>query len=163
MNNRGKGTERRNDLRLFFGRYLALVGMMVWVGGFMFYGGAVVSILDDALGSHDAGMLTRRVTNVLNAIGLTVILWSIVLAWFERRMGPRWAIQTRTVLLILTSLCLIALAALHVIMDNHLDRVGLPGFRQWHRAYLRVSTAQWLVNLGLLAIYLTTWTRPNAP
>ena len=147
---------------VFVSRYLALVGMMVWVGGFMFYGGAVVAILDDALGSHDAGMLTRRVTNILNAIGVAVILWAIVLAWFERQTGPLWAIQIRIALLILTMLLLVGLCVLHVIMDNHLDR-GLPGFRRLHRAYLGVSTAQWIVNLGLLAVYLKIWTQRNEP
>lgn len=147
---------------MFLSRYLALVGMMVWVGGFMFYGGAVVAILEDALGSHDAGMVTRRVTNILNAIGAVVILWSIVLAWFERKIGQRWATRTRTGLLIVTTLCLVALAVLHIIMDNHLDH-QLPGFRRWHRNYLRVSTAQWLVNLGLLALYLKLWSRPDEP
>lgn len=149
-------------MRLLLSRYLALVGMMVWVGGFMFYGGVVVSILDDALGAHDAGMVTRRVTNVLNAIGLIVILWSIVLAWSERRMGPRWAVQTRTLLLILTTLCLAALAGLHLIIDHHLDH-DLPGFRRWHRIYLRVSTAQWIVNLGLIAVTFAIWTRRDEP
>ncbi len=135
---------------------------MVWVGGFMFYGGAVVPILNDALGPHDSGMITRRVTNILNAVGLVAIFSSTALAWAERRTGPRWAIRTRTVLLILTALCLVALAALHLIMDDHLDR-GLPGFRRWHRIYLRVSTAQWIFNLGLLAVCLAIWTRREEP
>jgi Domain of unknown function (DUF4149) len=149
------------DLPVFLCRFVALVGMVVWVGGFMFYGGVVVPILDEALGSHDAGMLTRRVTNSLNAIGMVVVLWSFLLAWLERRTGTRRTRATRIALLIATALSLAALAILHIIMDNHLDRYGLRGFRIWHRRYLMVSTGQWIVNLGLLAVYLQVWSKSD--
>ncbi len=50
----------------------------------------------------------------------------------------------------ISTLCLAALVVLHVVMDAKLDRGRLAGFYSWHRAYLWISTVQWLANLALL-------------
>src|SRR5690349_4032594 len=65
----GFGAGMRMDLSRQIVRFAALVAMCAWLGGFMFYGGAVVPILDEALGSFDAGQITRRVTDRLNLVG----------------------------------------------------------------------------------------------
>jgi hypothetical protein len=131
--------------------------MTAWVGGFMFYGGAVVSILEDALGRFEAGMITRRVTVALNGVGIaTVCLW-LCLVWFERGDGPRRIRLARSWSLGLSTASLVLLIVLHAMMSRHLDERGTSGFRPWHRAYLLVSTLQWVFNLAILASSLHLW------
>lgn len=139
-------------------RFAALAAMAVWVGGFTFYGGIVVPILDDALGSLDAGQITRRVTDRLNQIGLaTVAVWALGLV-VDRRHGRFPAVSAGFLAVSLTTL--LGLFWMHVRMDAHLDTVGLTGFKPWHRAYLMTSTIQWAANLGLLAATVRRWGAP---
>ncbi len=42
-------------------------------------------------------------------------------------------------------------------MDGRLESGSLRGFYPLHRIYLIASTAQWLANLGLLAVVLVPW------
>ena len=143
----------------FLTRFAAAVAICAWVGGFMVYGGIVVPILDDALGHFDAGMITRRVTNGLNAIGVVAVASGAGVAWVDRRLGTHIERALRLGLLILSAASLATLAGLHAEMDRRLDSVGLRGFRPYHRAYLIVSTGQWLANLGLIALTVRIWTR----
>jgi hypothetical protein len=141
----------------FWVRFLAIVAMSVWLGGFMFYGGVVVSILERALGRLDAGMITREVTNVLNGIGvMTVAVWWLLLV-IERGDSTRLCRVARTGALTFSSLSLVVLILLHVLMDYHLDRHGVHGFRPWHRAYLIASTAGWVANLVCVGLTLRIW------
>ncbi len=143
----------------FWVRFSALVAMCVWMGGFMFYGGVVVSILDATLGRVEAGMITRDVTNDLNAIGgATVLLWW-ALAAIEWRQSSRCLNFSRAGALAASFFALAVLLILHVIMDRHLDTIGTRGFKPWHRVYLMVSTAQWLTNLATIALTVHIWTR----
>ena len=139
-------------------RSLCLFSMAVWVGGFTFYGGVVVPILNEELDHLQAGGITRRVTNTLNVVGLsTVALWTIVV-WLERTNGPAWARQGRLGLLVLSGASLAVLAVLHRMMDQRLDDGRLTAFYPLHRAYLATSTGQWLTNLGLIVASLVLWT-----
>lgn len=138
----------------FLIRYAAMMGACVWVGGFMFYGGVVVPILDEALGSTDAGMITREVTDGLNLVGAATLAAWAVLVVVEWRRGPRWAVWSRCALVAASASALAALFVLHNVMDAHLDERGLGGFRPLHRQYLVISTAQWGANLLILALGL---------
>ena len=52
-------------------RWLALWSLVFWIGGFTFYGGVVIPVLHDQLGSAlEAGLVTQRVTDLLNLLGL---------------------------------------------------------------------------------------------
>jgi hypothetical protein len=145
--------------RLFVLRFLCLVSLAVWLGGFTFYGAVVVPVLHDSLGSLDAGIVTQRVTDYLNAIGVaTIALWSLA-AWVERSEGSVGSRRMRIGLLGVTSSLLLALILLHRVMDGQLDTGSLRGFYPLHRAYLIASTAQWFVNVGLLAVSLLLWSR----
>jgi len=142
----------------FVSRFAASVAMAAWVGGFMVYGGLVVTILEDALGRYEAGMITRRVTVGLNVIGMVAVAACSGLAWVERREGTRIERWIRLALLTLSAGSLILLVGLHWEMDRRLDATGLRGFRPWHRAYLMVSTVQWLANLVLIGLTIRIWT-----
>lgn len=140
-------------------RFACVAGMALWVGGFTFYGGVVVPILHEELDRLQAGGITRRVTDALNVVGAaTVAVWWLA-ALAERPPGPAWAVRARLGLLAATSALLAGLIALHAVMDRRLDAGagGLRNFYPLHRAYLIVSTAQWLVNLAILATSLVLW------
>ena len=140
-----------------------LFAMAVWVGGFTFYGGVVVPILNDELDHLQAGGITRRVTDILNMVGLvTVSIWSVA-AWTERGLGPTWVRRGGLALLGATSVLLVALIVLHRVMDIRLDAGRLPDFYPLHRMYLATSTAQWLANLGLIVASLLVWEDRRSP
>lgn len=126
-------------------RLARLAGLALWLGGFTFYSGAVIPILHDELDSLRTGTITQQATDRLNLIGGTTLA-----VWWASRLhrGLRgWGLRR----LAASTALLIVLVALHEVMDRRLDEGRLRGFYPWHRAYLIVSTAQWAVNLGLLA------------
>ena len=87
---------------------------------------------------------------------MTVALWWLA-AWAERSAHPALARRARLGLLAASTLMLLALVRLHQLMDSRLDTGTLRGFYPLHRIYLIASTAQWVVNLGLMAIVLVPW------
>jgi hypothetical protein len=138
-------------------RSTAMLAHAVWVGGFTFYGAAVIPVLHDELDRLDAGRITQRVSDRLNLIGLVAVALWWALAWFERRQGPALARWLRVGLLAATTLLLAFLAVDHEILDDRLDRYGLDGFYAYHRVYLIASTIQWVFNLGLVPATLAIW------
>lgn len=144
---------------LAFFRFSALVGMCVWLGGFTFYGGIVIPILDEAIGQVDTGMLvTRYVTKNLNLIGFSTVSlwwWLLFLEHDKRSRLVRWG---RCALLIFSTVCLGLLILTHRVMEQHLDHSGLKDFKPLHRTYLMVSTIQWAANLGILGFTILLWT-----
>jgi hypothetical protein len=138
-------------------RSLAIVAYSVWVGGFTFYGLAVIPILHDELDRLHAGQITQRVTDWLNLIGLVTLSVWWILAWAERRVGPSSFRWIRVGLLGTTTALLAFLAVDHAILDDRLARYGLEGFYQRHRVYLIASTIQWVVNLGIVPVTLAIW------
>lgn len=138
-------------------RWLALVGMTVWLGGFSFYSAVVLPILHDEMGSLESGRITGEVANGLNAIGAGAVAAWWMMAWVERARGRRAAHWVRLGLLGATTAILLGLATLHSVMDARLETGSLRGFYRLHRVYLIASTAQWGVNLLLLAATLWVW------
>ena len=129
------------------------VALSIWLGGFTLYSAVVIPILHDHLGvPFEVGLITRRVTNVLNAIGVVTLLvgWWLVVDPGARPADRNSTNRLRSAPLAISTLCLAALVVLHVVMDAKLDRGRLAGFYSWHRAYLWISTVQWLANLALL-------------
>jgi hypothetical protein len=137
---------------MFALRFLGLVTLAIWIGGFTFYSAAVVPVLHQALSTAEAGSITRRVTVALNAIGVAALALGWWLAVAERGQGTARRRRARLGLLAATTAALAGLIALHRVMDHRLDAGLLRGFYPLHRAYLIVSTAQWFVNLGLLGL-----------
>lgn len=143
-------------------RYLALVGMTIWLGGFTFYAAIVIPILHDELGGLDAGQITGQVARPLNAFGvLAVVAWWVLIAveWSRRE---RWARGVRLGLMGMTTVILIGLAALHPVLETRLKSGSMRAFYPLHQVYLIASTAQWGINLALLAITVWIW-RPIEP
>ena len=140
--------------RTFAARYATLTSLSVWFGGFTFYAAAVVPILHDELDVFQAGLITRRVTDLLNCVGVaTLAIWWTA-TWREpsRASCSRRGYLTRVALLTSTSLLLGFLIILHRVMDQRLDAMGTRGFYPLHRVYLIASTVQWFVHLALFAL-----------
>jgi hypothetical protein len=139
-------------------RFLVVVLMMFWQGGFVFYSSVVVHSGDQVLGGpRKQGFVTRRVTNYLNLAGAVALLplaWDTA-AWCRRRRA-RWMLWGSL------GVSLGVLAWLHVHLDAMLDPEGFQvlepvRFYQWHRWYLLVSTAQWICASGFGILALCDW------
>jgi hypothetical protein len=143
-------------------RWLATLGMAVWLGGFTFYGGVVVPVLHERFDSLEVGNTTRVVTDALNAIGLVAVLlwWLWALLDHPFTAGP-WPRRFGFVLLGATSALLGVLFALHSIMDERLDAGRMGSFYPLHRVYPLVSTVQWAVNVALVG--LAAWRTDRPP
>ena len=156
---------RRN--RVLVRRWLLLWALMFWQGGFTFYGGVVVPVGADVLGSdRDQGFITRRVTNYLNlagAVALTLWGWDLLAIRGASASGRRlrWAIWAGLVLTL----------ALLVWLHPKLDELLVPDdaaildrrrFRAVHERYLIVITVQWVGCLLLTALTLLGWRHDDA-
>lgn len=138
-------------------RFFSVLALAVWVGGFTFYSAVVIPVLHDVLGSLDTGYVTQRVTDFLNASGVVAVLVWWAALWAERSLGSLRVRRLRLGFLAGTTLLLVVLIVLHRVMDARLEAGSLRGFYPLHRAYLVASTAQWFLNLGLLAGSLALW------
>lgn len=143
-------------------RFLVVVALMFWLGGFTFYAAVVVPVGQEVLGSHlDQGFITRRVTNFLNLAGAAALLplgwdvWACRDAVSSRRRG-RWLSWWGMVGLLL------GLVVLHDRLESLLDVdahhiVERSAFRFHHRAYLWLSTFQWGLGVAYLWLSLRSW------
>ena len=133
-------------------RLLFLATLSIYIGGFTFYSVVVIRILHDRLERFEAGLITQRVTDALNALGGGTLLlgWCVlgltVVCRARGDRGSRWQFWPLTI----SSICLVILVVLHRVMDHKLATGTLAGFYPWHRAYLWTSTVQWIANLVLL-------------
>jgi hypothetical protein len=135
--------------------------MALWLGGFSFYGAWVVGILHEVLDSLTTGTITREVTAVLNAIGLaTLALWWAHL-FLQRGRPTRRGVALRMLLWFTCALILALLALMHHEMAARLDAGRLRGFYGWHRAYLILSTVQWVAGVALFMAEFVP-SRPHA-
>jgi hypothetical protein len=143
-------------------RFLVVTAIMVWQGGFTFYGAVVVPVGMAVLGSHlEQGLITRSVTNYLNLAGLlALVVWAWDIAGTSdisaRRRWLRWTLWS---LLVLT---LGLLAWLHprldVLIDPDLSHiVDRSHFRELHTWYLDICTLQWAASLLLTLATLLAW------
>jgi hypothetical protein len=147
-------------------RFLVLVLLMFWQGGFTFYASVVVPIGTEVLGSaREQGWITRRVTVWLNVAGLAALAalgWDIAADRDPVRLR-RWL---RCLTWLLMAASLVGLLWLHERLDSLLDLENLrilsrPTFRAWHRWYLWISTAQWAGGLLALLLMLGAWRASN--
>jgi hypothetical protein len=138
-------------------RFLVLVALMFWQGGFTFYAAVVVPIGQDVVGSLTQPFITRQVAHALNisaAIALLILALDVAAAARE----ARWAHNVRWLTWLGMVAALAVLVWLHPQIDRYLDLTygeitDRKALRPWHRAYLWVSTVQW--GFGLVYAWLT--------
>jgi hypothetical protein len=147
-------------------RYLVLVALMFWLGGFTFYASIVVPAGTDVLGSAVAqGQITREVTRRLNLaalVALVPLLWDVVAGGDPSR--ARRAVRLGLWAFMLG--CQVLLFTLHGRLDGlmRLEEAGLlddaashPAFHPTHRLYLWTHTFQWAAGLLYMAFMLRAW------
>ncbi len=150
-------------------RNLAMLSMMLWMGGFTFYAGFVLHTLEDIYGEPEAGFVTQRISDIINICGVVAIAlwWALIAAegrWF-RTNGLRFWSRTRLVSLAASTGLLVFLIALNPSLDEHLASKGVGGgFYALHQTYLIASVAHWAVNLAATVATVAGWTveRPAA-
>jgi hypothetical protein len=143
-------------------RYLVLVALMFWQGGFTFYASVVVPVGQEVLGSHlEQGFITRRVTDYLNLAGVVALL---PLAWdtAAARDRARWRTRLRWLTWLGMAALLAVLVWLHPRLEALLDvetHTIADGklFRSSHRSYLWISTIQWACSLVYAGLALLAW------
>ena len=145
-------------------RYLTVIALMFWLGGFTFYASVVVPIGMEVLkaGGLRQGFITRRVTTDLNvaaAVSLAVLLAEILLTGDPSRRR-RWA---RLVLWAVMALCQVGLFVGHAYLDARLQVKGMiildpETFQPAHRLYLWTHTVQWGAGLLFIWLMLQAWT-----
>lgn len=139
-------------------RFLVVVALMYWIGGFTFYAAVVVPVGTDVLGSAaNQAAITRHVAHTINlsgAVALAVSAWDVV-ATRRGRLG-RWLAWAGM------AVCLVALLAMY----PHLDRMfhgedayldSRAAFRPWHRTYLWVISVQWGFAVLFTLLSLAAW------
>jgi hypothetical protein len=142
-------------------RFLVVIALMFWQGGFTFYAGVVVPIGQDVVGKGAQPFITREVTYAINAAGaVTLLLLALDLA--ARSGEPPWPRRVRWLLWLGMVGTLAVLVWLHPQIDRYLDVeaqeiVNRKALRPWHRAYLWVSTVQWTCGLLYLWLTLRAW------
>jgi hypothetical protein len=142
-------------------RFLVVMALLFWQGGFLFYASVVVPVAQELHGHLQQGFVTREVTNYLNLAGLGALLlfaWDLA-AERDPCVSRR---RARLALWLVLAATLAWLAWLHVRLDGLLDVaeqtiVDRRLFRTGHRLYLWVSTAQLAFGLVLLALTLMAW------
>jgi hypothetical protein len=143
-------------------RYLVLVVLMFWLGGFTFYVSVVVPIGTKVLGSPlRQGMITRQVTLCLNLAGAASL---VPLGWdtLVGRDPAAWRFRTRAGLWLFVAACQIGLFALHGYLDAMIDvdaqDIRDPElFTHGHRLYLWLHTMQWTAMLVYMGLMLQSW------
>jgi hypothetical protein len=141
-------------------RFLVLIALMFWQGGFLFYASVVVPIGQQVLGSHRAqGNITQQVTDYMNlsgGIALLPLAWDCAVGQdpSSRRRYLRWLCWLGM------AVGLAALVWLHPQLDAALKsntRDEYAWFRSAHRWYLWISSIQWGFGIGYVALMLRGW------
>ena len=143
-------------------RFLLLMALMFWQGGFTFHGAVVIHVGHEILGSHlQQGYITGAAANYLNLAGVVaVLLWGWDIADAKDSSVARHRFRWSLWLVLLLTLGI--LAWLHVRLDKLLDTSSFlildpPRFYDLHRWYLHVSAFQWAISLVLTAATLLAW------
>ncbi len=144
-----------------FRTLLLLVFALYW-GGLTFYTGFVVRISHDVLDDPmDGGLITQRVTAVLQILGaVTVVLMAcngVVVARQSRKFG--YALAGCTAIL---GCSLIGLFVVHGHLDAVIDVsasdiIDRDAFDMGHRRYNQLTTIQWLACLAYLPTTVFAW------
>jgi hypothetical protein len=138
-------------------RFLVLIALMFWQGGFTFYAAVVVPIGQDVVGKLTQPFITRQVAQALNLSGAAALL-VLVIDLTAAARETAWAHRVRWLTWLGMVAALIVLVWLHPHIDRYMDLesqeiLDRKALRPWHRTYLWVSTVQW--GFGLVYAWLT--------
>lgn len=144
-------------------RYLVVIALMFWQGGFTFYAAVVVPVGTAVLGNSPLrqGFITRRVTvwlNISAVVALAVLAVDVIVC----RDPSRRRTRVRRGLWLIMVVGQVLLFYLHGYLDGLMQEQGRivldpQTFRPAHRTYLWTHTVQWLSVLVFVALMLQAW------
>ena len=135
-------------------RYLALLAIALWMGGFTFYTVIVIPTGAKVLGSErQVGFITQQVTQWLNFIGigtLLLLLWNTFAESRVRRsLFCLGLIATWVVMAVTLAGLFISHGWIDALLDSENKKVhDLGHFYNLHRLYMVIATAQWCAALA---------------
>lgn len=140
---------------------LLLVYSLYW-GGLTFYTGIVLRISHDVLNDPmDGGLITQRVTGVLQILGVVAASLMLCNCFVVVRRAKKYgyALLTCTVIL---GCSLVGLFLVHGQLDAIIDIQSSEitdrvAFDAYHQRYNQLTTVQWLASLAYLPITLFAW------
>lgn len=143
-------------------RIVLLLAFALYWGGLTFYTGFVVRITHDVLSDPmDGGLITQRVTAVLQILGVVTVALMVcncvVVVRQSRKYG--YALVGCATLL---GCSLIGLFVVHGQLDAIIDVkvseiTDRDAFVAGHRHYNQLTTIQWLASLAYLPITVFAW------
>lgn len=143
-------------------RILMLFVFALYWGGLTFYTGFVVRISHDVLADPiDGGLITQRVTELLQYLGVTATILMFVNNWSVFRLSRAYglALTACTTCLVLS---LIGLFIVHGHLDAVID-IDVPeitdrdAFTIGHRRYNQLTTIEWIASVVYLPATLFAW------
>ncbi|HEV8058385.1 MAG TPA: hypothetical protein VGP68_00810, partial [Gemmataceae bacterium] len=164
---RARRNSRLNEYMLtILRRFLAVVALMFWQGGFTFYAAVVVPIGQRVLGSHlEQGFITREVTwhlNVAGAVAMALLALELHASGYPRQLQSklRWGIWACMAAVLLA--LIIAHPSLNALIDVDAHTItDRARFRSHHRMYLWISTLEWVLGGIYLWLMLRAWRTEN--
>lgn len=138
-------------------KFITIIVFALWWGGFTFYAAWVIPTAHNVLGDKVVtGMITQQVSHILNGLNALFIL-STLPPIFKKKILI--LIKYEVIILSIGTICLIGLLILHPFLDSFIktDMQSLTDktiFYNYHRAYLIISTANWICGLVWLYFYL---------
>jgi hypothetical protein len=146
-------------------RFVVVIALAFWMGGFTFYAGVVIHVGHRVFGSaRETGFLTQQVTVWLNRSGAIVLgILVLNLLMTPRLVARDWWMAAAVTVAAMIGLQ-IALFQLHGRLDLFLDAAAQTirdrgGFRKEHLVYMNVATTQWAAALLHLMALLALWRR----
>lgn len=140
---------------------LLLLFALYW-GGLTFYTGFAVRILHDVLSDPiDGGMITQRVTAVLQVLGVLSVVLMAINSVAVTRKSRKYGIALIACVGVLAC-ALIGLFIVHSKLDAVIDLdqftvTDRDAFDAGHRRYNQLTTIQWLACLVYLSTTVYGW------
>jgi hypothetical protein len=144
-------------------RMLVVLALMVWQGGFIFYGAVVVPITRAQVDQPLRGQITQRVTGWVNFIGTVALLPAFADVWAGTDPRKLWRWLTWAGM----AAPHLALVLLHRELSRQMAATDfgeseMVGFRQWHWAYMAVAAVQCVVGLVFVVLMVRAWRAEDA-
>lgn len=143
-------------------RSLLLFSFALFWGGLTFYTGFVVRISHDVLNdSMEGGLITQRVTDLLQILGVVAVALMIVNAASAWRICRKRAGALMCCAIVLAA-SLVGLFVVHGQLDNVIsideaEVIDRDKFVVGHRRYNQLTTVEWISSLLYLPIAVSAW------
>ena len=138
-------------------RFLVMLALIFWQGGFMFYGAVTLPVIRELFESQ-ASFVTQRVTMWINIAGTIAIL----VMFFDIYASPLPAKRWRWIMWLAMFVPQPVLVWMHREMSAQMLHGGFRSnfsdfMSYWHRPYLILCCVQWLAGMLFVWQSLRAW------